>query len=433
MIGARRSLLAATWLVLPAALVAAPALAQVGPPPPSVGSTPGEVGPPQSQVGVTPPAPIPPPAPPATTSTPVKGPTFSVNGYVETAYTYSLEKPSNGEINYRGFDNRHNTFTLQNAVVDATGSILGLSARVALQVGSTPSTYYAAGSEPTLPGGASIGPSTPDYWRFIQQAYAGWTAPVAKGLQLEAGIFLSPIGPEVMQAKDDWNYSRSNLFFGLPFYHTGARATLQVTDRTSIAFWVVNGWNSVVDNNSGKSIISLLGYKIPDKFQLQLLYMGGPERNENAPEGQPWRHLADAYAQWDVNGALSLLGQADGGMERNDFGLSYWGAAALYARVHPVSWLYLAARGDVFEEHRGSGATGTASPIFFPASWVSSGTFTVDGRPHDNVSLRLEYRRDQAASDVYFSGNVQGNGTTTPYVANSRSQDTITAAAMAWF
>ena len=83
---------------------------------------------------------------------------------------------------------------------------------------------------------------------------------------------------------------------------------------------------------------------------------------------------------------------------------------------------------------RGSGAAGTASPIFFPTTWVSSGTFTVDGRPHDNVSLRLEYRHDQAESDIYYAGNVQGNGTTmTPYVANSRSQDTITAAALAWF
>ena len=349
-----------------------------------------------------------------------------MNGYIEAAYTYSLEKPSNGVINYRGFDNRHNTFALENAVVDATGSIIGLSARVALQVGTTPTTYYAAGSEPTLPGGPSVGPSTPDYWRFIQQAYAGYTAGVAKGLALEAGIFLSPIGPEGMAAKDDWNYSRSNLFFALPFYHTGARATLQVTDRLSIAFWVVNGWNSVVDNNSGKSVMSMLGYKIPDRLQLQLLYMGGPERNETAPEGQPWRHLVDAYAQWDVNSVLSLLGEADGGLERNQRGLSYWGAGAIYARVHPVSWLYLAARGDLFEEHRGTGAMGTASPIFFPASWVSSGTFTIDGRPHDNVSLRLEYRHDQASSDIYFQGNVQGDGVKTPFVPNSRAQNTIT-------
>src|SRR5262249_6633530 len=159
--------------------------------------------PPQPQVGPAPqapaPAPTPAPAPaPSSVSSILKSATYAVNGYVEAAYTYAFEKPSNGIIAYRGFDDRHNTFTLQNAVVDAQGSIVGLPARVALQVGSTPSAYY--GAEPSLPGGGGIGPSTPDYWRFIQQAYGGYTASVAKGLALEAGIFLSPIGPESMAA-----------------------------------------------------------------------------------------------------------------------------------------------------------------------------------------------------------------------------------------
>jgi hypothetical protein len=302
---------------------------------------------------------------------------------------------------------------------------------VALQVGHTPNSYYSA--EPALPGAGFAAPSTPDGWKYIQQAYAGYTAPVAKGLTLEAGIFLSPIGPESVPAKDSWNYSRSNLFVGLPFYHTGIRATLQITDRASMAFWLVNGWNSVVDNNAGKSVLGIYTYKIPDRLLLQVLYMGGPERSTGAPEGQPMRHLADAYAQVDVSSIVSLLAQIDGCFENNRFGLSYWGAAAIYARVHPVSWLYLAARGDRMSEHRGAGTLGTASSIFFPAPWVSSGTLTVDGRPHDNVSLRLEYRHDQAQNDIYFKGNVEGDGTKVPYIHNAAAQNTITAAALAWF
>jgi len=417
MFGAPRSLLAASWLVLPLALLAGPAGAD---------GTPAQVAPPA-------PAPLPPPPPPlAPVAAPTKGPTYTVNGYVETAYTYSLERPSNGIIDYRAFDNRHNTFTLQNAVIDASGSVAGLSARVALQVGSTPNTYY--GAEPNLPGSAGTPSSTPEYWRYIQQAYAGYKADVARGLTLEAGIFLSPIGPESLAAKDSWNYSRSNLFFALPFYHTGARATLELTERTTMAFWVVNGWNSVVDNNAGKSIISTISYKIPDRLTLNLLYMGGQERPTGAPEGQPNRHLVDGYAEVDVGSVASFLAEVDGGLEQNNFGLSSWAAGAIYARVHPASWLYLAARGDYLEEHRGSGPTGTASAIFFPASWVGSGTFTIDGRPHDNVSLRLEYRHDQAASDIYFKGTVQGAGTTaSPYVPNAVAQNTITAAALAWF
>jgi hypothetical protein len=145
------------------------------------------------------------------------------------------------------------------------------------------------------------------------------------------------------------------------------------------------------------------------------------------------RNLFDAYAQLDVNAVLSFLAQGDAGFEKSAFGTSTWATGAGYARVHPVKWLYLAGRGDYFSEHRGSSAMGSASPIFFPSRWVASGTGTFDARPHDNVSLRVEYRHDQSADALYFNGTVKGNGTTTPYVANATSQNTITAAALAWF
>ena len=385
-----------------------------------------------------PPAPVPPPAPapvvtpPAASAAPSAWrPSYTLNGYIEAGYTYGFEKPSNGVINYRGFDNRHNTFTIENVVLDAAGKLGSLSARVALQVGRTPDTYYLA--EPVHPGTAGTGASSAATWRFLQQAYAGWKAPVARGLALEAGVFLSPIGIEGMAVKDNWNFSRSNLFFGLPFYHTGFRATLEVTERTSIMFMVCNGWNSVVDNNNAKSVVSQLTYKIPDRLLVSLLYMGGGERNTGAPEGTPWRHLVDGYTSADLTTWLSVAAHFDTGFERTRFGASYWGAAALYARVHPVSWLYLAARADRLGEHVATGALGTASPIFFPASWVSSGTFTVEGKPHDNVSLRLEYRHDQAATDIYFAGQVKGDGDKVAYVPNAHAQNTISIGATAWF
>jgi hypothetical protein len=438
MLGARRSF--PPLAVLALATWAAPARAQqtetVGPPPTVLGPQPA---PPAAQpatpapAATTPATPAPTTPPPAPTSLLPKGwePSYTVGGYVEAAYTYAFEKPSNGIINERGFDDRHNTFTVQNAVLDAQGKLGGLSARVALQVGRTPDTYYAA--EPRLPGASGAPGSSSDTWRFIQQAYAGYKFDVASGLALEAGIFLSPIGLETMAAKDDWNYSRSNLFFGLPFYHTGVRLTLDVTPRTSVMMMITNGYNSVVDNNAGKSIISQLQYKIPDRLIFSLLYMGGPERDAGAPEGQPWRHLADAYVSGKLTSWLELATQVDAGFERNRFGASYFGAGAVYARVHPASWLYLAARGDRFDEHRGAGPAGTASPMFFPTRWVSSGTFTFDARPHDHVSLRVEYRHDQAADAMYFAGDVKGDGVKTPYVPNARAQNTLTAAAIAWF
>jgi hypothetical protein len=106
------------------------------------------------------------------------------------------------------------------------------------------------------PSGA--GASNLDVWKFIQQAVVAWHAPLGRGLLLEAGLFLSPIGPEGMAVKDQWNWSRSNLFFGLPFYHTGMRASYGLSDTLTLSVAAYNGWNSVVDNNDEKSVSAAL-------------------------------------------------------------------------------------------------------------------------------------------------------------------------------
>ena len=57
---------------------------------------------------------------------------------------------SNGITNFRGFDNRHNTFTLSNAALGAKFDVGPVGGRLMLQVGSTPTTYY--GAEPVHAG-----------------------------------------------------------------------------------------------------------------------------------------------------------------------------------------------------------------------------------------------------------------------------------------
>ncbi len=375
----------------------------------------------------TAPAASPPPPAPAAPS----GPSAKFDGYVEMHYSRNFNEPSNGITNFRGFDNRHETFTLSNVMLGATFDYESLSGRLALQVGQTPSTYYLA--EPALTGAGGAAAVGAEVWKYIQQAIVGWKAPVGRGLLLQGGIFLSPIGYESMAVKDNWSWSRSNLFFGLPFYHTGIKATYELTDRLTAMMMLTNGWNSVVDSNDWKSFEAQLVYKLPDRLTASFLYFGGPERPKGAPEGQAWRHLFDAWAQLDATAWLSFAAHGNAGFEQNNFGLSYWGTGALYARVQPVRWLYVAARGDAFWEHAAANDDGEAARIFWPSDVVGSGTLTADFRPHSNVSFRLEYRHDQAASDMFFAGAVAGDGAATPYVPNAASQDTLTAGLTGWF
>lgn len=329
-----------------------------------------------------------------------------LGGYVETFWQWNFNDPSNGVTADRGFDNRHDSFTLDNAAIDLLGTRGPVAVHFVLQTGNTPATYYAA--EPA--------------WQHIQQANIAYKAPVGDGLLTEAGVFLSPIGPESIPNKDQWNWSRSNAFYGLPFYHAGARATYPVTTRWSVSAQLYNGWNTIVNNNRELSPALVATYTAPNKLTWQSLYFGGVERAAGAPEGAPWRHLFDTYAIWTITPATSVLAQLDAGFEQNRFGTSSWYTGAAYVRQQLAPWLFGAARADYFHETVPAGA----SPIFWAGSrWVSSGTLTLDTRPAETLSVRLEFRHDQSEAPLYFS-----HVTMTP---NATHQDTVTVGAVAWF
>jgi hypothetical protein len=378
---------------------------------------------------------VPAPAAEAAEAAPA-APAFTPLAYAEVYYQWNFRNPSNGITDFRGFDNRHNTFTISNVALGGSWDVENVVGTVALQVGHTPDTYYLA--ETATPGGTSSNASDRDLWKYVQQAFVGYRFETSdreggNPLLVSAGLFLSPIGPEGIAVKDNWNWSRSNLFYGLPFYHTGARVTYSFNDEWAGTLAVYNGWNTVVDNNDEKSVSAQVTYTKADALALSLLYFGGIERPEDAPEGRAWRHLYDAHATITATDWLSLLVHADAGFEPNDSGTSSWVAGALAARFKVAEPLYLAARADAFYEHAGESEVQTAGRIFWPGDWVTSQTATVDVRPHDHVSFRLEYRHDQGDAEMFFRGDVEGDGITTPYVADETAQDTITLGVTAWY
>lgn len=364
---------------------------------------------------------------------------FTLAGWVEAFYSWNFNQPSNGITAYRGFDNRHNTFDLANVVLDLHWDWENVVGRIMLQWGTTPATYYLA--EPlSLSLGSGAGDSSIAFWQFLQEANVGYRVPIGSGLLVEAGLFISPIGPEGMAVNGDFLFSRSNLFYGLPFYHTGFRFTYHFDDHVALVLWAVNGWNTILDNNDEKSLALQLVVTIDDVLTANAIYFTGVERGTGSTERQlapgddvPWRHMLDLNATITPNAWLGIITQLNGGFEPTRLGLAAWVAGALSIRVRPIEWLGLSARGDFFWERVPTGA----GAIFWGGSeWVQGTTVGVDLHPEDHVSLRIEYRHDESAGALYYAGNVAHADPTmpsTPWVANARSQDTITIGTTAWF
>lgn len=308
-------------------------------------------------------------------------PTVAISAYIEAFYQY---------------DERVSSFELGNAVLDVTGTTGAVSAHVVTQVGQTASLYYA--SEPQ--------------WTALQQAVIGYK----RGDTLaEAGIFLSPIGIEGLAVKDQWNWSRSNVFVALPTYHAGVRVTRPLTAHVTAAAMVTNGWNQVEDGNRSPSVGAQLTYSPGPELTAQVVYFGGIEE----PTGSAWRHLVDATATYHVTHELSVAAQADAGYEDSELGVAKWADGAAYARVRPMDDVYVAARADWMHERE----TGAAPRLFFPAGDLASGTLTLDVRPDPGLSVRLEARYDHATTRMYERSEV----------SSAKSQQTVILGATAWF
>lgn len=360
----------------------------------------------------------------------------TLSGYAEAYYSYNFARPENNITNNRWLDERHNSVTLQTVALDVSAEKGPVSAKVTLMFGPTADRWYFEGARiPDSENHASLSPGaySNETWKHIQTAYAGYRAPLGNGLLITGGLMPTQVGYESAAVKDNWNWSRSNIFNFLPFFHLGLRAAYPLTESLTVSASVYNGWNQATDLNKGKTV-SLQTSWLRDGWFFNLLYLGGPERPRGDAAGQPWRNLFDAVMQYDVLPTLSLAADVLGGFERSDLGTDLWAGGALYARLKATDWLYFAARGDGIYE-RVATRNGTSEPIFFGGGdHVLSGTLTAELRPFEGISFRLEGRHDDSDPKVplyYKRGfdTVGGAGTQ----RTSRAQNTFTVGLTGWF
>ena len=304
-----------------------------------------------------------------------------LSGFVDAYFGYNFNHPG-VDNQLRNFDTKSSQFSLNLAKVvlekkPAPDSRLGF--RTDLAFG--PATEIVHSAEP---GGTEV-------FKNIEQAYLSYLAPAGKGLQIDVGKFVTPAGAEVIETKDNWNYSRSLLFaLAIPYYHFGLRVTYPVSDKFSIAGYLVNGWNNVVDNNTGKTVGVQATIKPTAKLTIVQNYMAGPEQ---AAMNNDWRQLSDTTATYVVNDKLSLMGNYDYGFDRVAGARVHWQGFAGYFRVQANKWLAFAPRFEWYDDHDGftTGARQT----------VKEFTLTSEHKISNGLITRLEYRRDFSDKDFF--------------------------------
>jgi predicted porin len=302
-------------------------------------------------------------------------------GFVDFYYLYNFtaQNPT-----FRAFDVTHNSFSLNLAELalekkpsedDRAGY------RLDFNYGPTATVVNGGGS-----------------FENIQQAYLSYLAPVGKGLQFDFGKFGTPIGAEVAETRDNWNYSRSLLYnFAEPLHHMGIRLSYPVSDQVGLSLFLVNGWNNPADNNTGKTGGASLSLKPSDSLSIVATFLGGPEQAGN---NDNLRTALDAVLTYTITPQLTFMGNYDWVHEKDQAGTGTGTQAlqggAAYLKIQVNDMFAISPRFEYLSDSDGVAFTpGTGQK-------VKDGTLTLDIKHSDGVRLLIEYRRDFSDKDSWL-------------------------------
>src|SRR3954447_23109166 len=231
------------------------------------------------------------------------GPT-TLSGFVDVYYGQNFNNPAGQANGLRFFDGATNQFGLNlvEMVVDKTPDPSNSRTGYHLALGFGQAMNVVNGSEPK--GGLGFD-------QYLKEAYFSYLAPVGKGLQVDVGKFVTPFGAEVIETKDNWNYSRGLLFsYAIPYYHFGMRAKYAFNEKYALTGFFTNGWNDVLDNNSAKTYGATFAWTPSKKFSISENFMIGPEQtNINSN----WRQLWDTVATISPTKRLTFMANYDYG------------------------------------------------------------------------------------------------------------------------
>jgi hypothetical protein len=369
----------------------------------------------------------------------------TLTGFVDTYYGINFNQPFTHLSGARSWDNMNSGLTLNMVQLaldkppDAKASRTGY--HVALAFGRQMDVFNTV--EPTSPVSPSsvnplIGHNRPGWDQYLMEAYFSYLAPVGKnGLQFDVGKFVTPMGAEVVPTKDNWNYSRSLLYdFALPIYHFGVRAKYTWNDKVNLAGFVLNGWNNVIDNNSGKTFAVSLGVNPTKKWAITANYMAGPETNDlntclatlpatgtpctsvNQKANNHWRQVVDATVAYNLTKKLTLQSNVDYG--RGDRFVNpgtgaplfngdpvWWAGVANYLRYVFDAKNAFTLRHEYYNDH------------------MHEVTATYERRFASHMISRLEYRHDMSNRPVFLDHSGPAAVAAAP-LSFVKDQDTFT-------
>jgi len=344
------------------------------------------------------------------------------NAFIDAYYTRDFNDPSNRQNEFRNFDIYENQITLGLADLTVQKQAQPVGFKVELGFGTTSDWINTAPS--------TFGTPSPSLAN-IMQAYGTVVVPIGSGLTVDVGKFVTHMGNEVIVSQSNWNYSRSYLFaFAIPYYHTGVRLTYPVASNFTAALHILDGWNSVIDNNKFLSLGATLNYSPTSTTNLVFNGIWGREGIVAGENG--YRDVYDFILTEQLSDAFQVAVNADYGQAGTITGLALWKGVAAYGRYQFTSKSAFALRGEVYYD---PDSYTTAGVFAVPPSKATfqEYTLTYEYHPFDPLLIRIEGRDDFANAKVFDSASSTVDPVTGSYIPTKSSQPTVTIGIVTMF
>ena len=339
-------------------------------------------------------------------------------GYLEGSYTQNFNNPSNRINQLRIFDVNANQFrpNLAQIVLEREAKADGQGwDRFGFHV------KFNAGRDSDFIGGFNI-----SQWADFQEFYVQYMAPLANGLNIQAGQINSLVGYEVLESPHNANYSRSWLFgLGQPFTTRGVRVSYDFDKRVSWAVGVISYINSSRGDTENDPLMeSALIVNVSEQARVTVYGLIG---NRSGPTGTPGgsQSLIGGYFSWQMTEQTSAVIEAYYSNQANSSRISpagnaRWNGVAGYLIYDVTKHWGVRLRGELYEDAGGyTTCQGTTS--YSPRANVCFGatseaqaapiaqtlwelTGTVQFKPFSSLITRLEYRYDKSNQNVFQVG-----------------------------
>ncbi len=348
------------------------------------------------------PAPTPPPPRTTFSASSVRLAGIDFSGIADGYYSFNNNHPDPNYSALYNFDDRTNQWDLNMLKLTASHDPDPIGFRLDIGLGRAFEVIHTPSPDP-------------DFFRYVEQAFVSVKPKGWKGFEVDLGDFVTSAGAEVIESKDNWNYSRSILFaYAIPYYHFGLRTSMPIGNNFTVGVQVVNGWNSIVDTHGNNmKTVGITGAFTRKKYTWSHNYYVGPQytsvNNRN-------RNLYDTTLLLTPNDKINAYLNFDYGRQNRPFsGADHWVgfAGALHFQLN--KYFAISPRAEYFDDNTGF-ATGTAQKIH---------EFTLTGEYKVMAGLlaRLEYRHDGSTMPFFYHGNMP----------SAKSQDTVTVGFIGFF